>query len=74
MFFNINDCVYVKLTPKGRNMLSQVDGLQPIEEDSEGWSKWQLWMLMHTFGEHLYNGCALPFEPTIKINTPHQCP
>ena len=37
------------------------------EEDEDGWSKWQLWDLMASFGEHIYNGCRPPFELNIRI-------
>lgn len=37
------------------------------EEDLDGWSKWQLWELMASFGEHMYNGCRPPFELNIRI-------
>ena len=37
------------------------------EEDEDGWSKWQLWELMSSFGEHIYNGCRPPFELNIRI-------
>lgn len=78
--FNLNDEVKVKLTDKGREIHRKqfddlVEGLAPChgmvyrpkEEDSEGWSTWQLWNLMHLYGEHCYNGCDIPFETTIKI-------
>ena len=38
----------------------------PIEDDL-GWSKWQLWELMASFGEHMFNGCRPPFELNIRI-------
>lgn len=37
------------------------------EEDADGWSTWQLWQLMNTFGDHCWNGCEPPFETIIKI-------
>ncbi len=80
--FNINNYVLVKLTPVGRELHhkewldtqaqlrakggSGFDYVPPVE-DSEGWSQWQLWDLMHIFGKHLFNGCKVPFETTIKV-------
>jgi hypothetical protein len=73
---NINDKVRVKLTDFGRACLTQHDAsckdLQPLfkampKEDADGYSEWQLWELMSTFGERLYNGCEVPFEPTIIL-------
>jgi DNA-binding MarR family transcriptional regulator len=40
---------------------------RPPEEDEDGWSKWQLWELMASFGAHICNGCKPPFELTIRI-------
>lgn len=75
--FNINDYVYVKLTDKGRSMLKQRhdelflniqnNEYTPVKEDSEGWSKWQLWTLMQALGYSLGWGIVLPFETKIKL-------
>lgn len=35
--------------------------------DENGWCTWQLWDLMNTFGDHIYNGCQPPFELEIEI-------
>jgi len=76
---NINDNVYVKLTDLGRKELErqkealrkQIPALEGLsferEEDEEGWSKWQLWDLMNTFGHLLTLGRDVPFETTIRI-------
>jgi len=40
---------------------------QSPKEDEDGWSKWLLWELMASFGEHMYNGCRPPFELDIRI-------
>lgn len=40
---------------------------RPPAEDEEGWSEWQLWELMASFGAHMHNGCKVPFETTIRI-------
>lgn len=77
--FNINDSVRVRLTPHGHNLLRKdweempqqlrevLVEYRPVKEDTEGWSEWQLWELMNTFGKHCHNGCELPFETDIQI-------
>ena len=78
--FNINSHVWVKLTDKGRAIhkqkWEQVHAslgwdYRPVEEDADGWSEWQLWCLMELFGEHCHNGMNIPFETTIKLETPN---
>jgi len=81
--FNINDNVWVQLTPLGRQIHKQRhEDLKtfvtsqggaylfpyiPVEEDDEGWSKWQLWVLEETFGEHQGMGSRLPYKTTIRF-------
>lgn len=78
MKFNINDSVMVKLTPFGKALLkiehqNVFDGLKryqpyiPPKEDENGYSTWQLWVLMQTFGPHIFNGSQLPFETDIEL-------
>lgn len=79
--FNINNYVRVKLTPLGREIhRKQHEDLnnqfpaarltyRAPEEDADGWSKWQAWELMRTFGNDVWNGCKVPFETTIEILT-----
>lgn len=58
---NINDVVRVRLTASGRATVLAAKG-KSIREDVDGWSTWQLWDLMHTFGACLYSGTNdLPF-------------
>jgi hypothetical protein len=64
--FNINSNVKVKLTDTGRRILHE-KGRSRIQEDAEGYSTWQLWGLMNTFGEHIRIGCEPPFETTIRL-------
>lgn len=81
---NTNDYVKVKLTSDGikllksqyNEMLKQMPSLArksmgPFEEpktDEEGYSEFQLWELMHHFGEYMYNGNPNPpFFNNIKI-------
>lgn len=79
--FNVNSYVYVKLTQKGLDILkkeheelmsfygalAQRDFLPP-NTNSDGYSKFQLWSLMATFGGDCFNGCVVPFETTFLID------
>jgi ribulose 1,5-bisphosphate carboxylase large subunit-like protein len=78
--FNINNHVYVRLTPQGRKIEAEqlkerntflirnhIEPIQPVEEDGGGWSRWQLWQLMETFGQDMHIGCEPPFETEIII-------
>lgn len=80
MKFNINDKVRVKLTPMGlaihranhyklyeKYPPNSVPIYVPPEQNSDGWSTWQLWDLMREFGQHLRNGADVPFEPEIEL-------
>ncbi len=77
--FNINDTVRVKLTDHGRathamrhvifNLTNKLDleYVKPVE-DAEGWSEWQLWVLMRAFGQDLFMGnLQPPFETGIQL-------
>jgi hypothetical protein len=81
--FNINHNVRVRLTDFGHQIvwkrhaelsefLKSVGG-PPLSgdgattEDNEGWSEWQLWKLMETFGPHIRMGADVPFETEIEI-------
>ena len=84
MDFNINDKVRVRLTPNGRaihaknhaDLCVRIPALskwvyKPPTEDAEGWSEWQMWSLMATFGADTGNGMPQCFEQnTIRIVTP----
>ena len=81
MKFNINDSVRVRLTDHGRAILlqAQLDNLERGRpaclsalptEDADGWSKWQLWDLMQTFGNWMGVGKKIPFETTIDLVVP----
>jgi hypothetical protein len=71
--FNINNEVQVRLNDEGREYLlkqhlkdfSLVGYTAPVE-DSEGWSTWQLWKLINTFGGSMI-GCGSPFSTEIRI-------
>lgn len=80
--FNINSYVYVKLTKKGLDILKKehddlkyfygdkgsLPDFEPPAANSDGYSKFQLWSLMATFGGDCFNGCDVPFETTFLID------
>lgn len=78
--FNINNFVYVKLTEKGKQELRrQAKELQKEipqikhyyelpKEDEDGWSKWQLHVLMKTFGHMMQLGMDMPFDADIVVD------
>ena len=78
--FNINECIKVKLTQKGKLIYLEYqieiqkkfdrDGIKidvplSIEVDSEGFSSFQLWRFMEIFGSHMYCGCESVIEGPI---------
>ncbi len=85
MKFNINETVRIQLTEKGRELLKKnheelystcpVEAFRKFEpptEDEEGWSRWQLWCVMSTFGPHMHFGAIeQPFLMDIDIISPH---
>ena len=74
MKINLNDSVRVRLTEHGRRLhrehwnekVGDAYPYQQPQEDEDGWSTWQLWELMATFGEHLCMCCKLPFKTQIE--------
>jgi hypothetical protein len=75
MKFNINECVRIRLTDKGREIhkaafavVERITGRYTApKEDSGGWCEMQLWTVMELFGPHIYMGCENPFETEIDI-------
>lgn len=81
--FNLSDYVRVKLTASGRGILykqhqelvelifSKNPNATPIpfkiNEDDQGWSRWQLHTLISKFGAAVSVGGPLPFELEIKL-------
>jgi len=41
---------------------------EPMKEDKDGWSKWQLWELMTLLGHKCLNGGEVPFLTSIRID------
>ncbi len=79
----MNDYVWVRLNDRGRdihrqnflalfgNLASGTSFEYEAPQAINGWSKFQLWVLMHEFGKHVYNGCIIPFEDTtISLTDP----
>jgi hypothetical protein len=77
-YYNVNSNVYVKLTPRGKEIYrkfwgealkgSPIESSSPVlHTDAEGWTEFQMWDLMCIFGSHLYNGCVVPFETNIRF-------
>jgi len=74
--FNINDYVWVMLTPEGKKIYQhQFDkyppeiGLipSPLHVEKDGWIKFNFWELMEIFGSHIYFGCNVPFVDNIIL-------
>lgn len=79
MIFNVNHNVRVKLNQRGLDILkAEHDDLResfpklgpwkPPTVDSEGYSTFQLWALMQTFGPHVGLGMQVPFDTEILID------
>jgi len=76
--FNINEEVKVKLNAYGLNIytekmekvnewLNSVHGKcvkMEVKIDENGYTKFQLWDLMHLFGPHMVLGMDIPFTDT----------
>ena len=72
--FNVNELVKVKLTDVGKDIFyHQFDELNVMckevvieprypKVDADGFTEFQLWDLMNTYGPHLKVGCNVPFE------------
>jgi len=79
MRFNMNHAVKVKLTEYGLSILranndklnDETEGafgpFKPPKTDQEGYTEYQLWVLMSEFGQKLWNGCNPPFETEILL-------
>lgn len=73
LHLSLNDNVKVKLTPRGvqRYIESYTElGCPPPslpQPDSEGYTSFQLWTLMNTFGPATYMGMPLMFERNLVV-------
>ena len=69
---NLNDYIKVKLTEYGRMIYRESFvrlGLQEpkINVDEEGYTRFQIWVFMETFGDKMRMACELPCETNIEI-------
>jgi hypothetical protein len=78
MKFNINQDVRVQLNDTGRAIVKEYHDkifksmkkdfpFRPKKEDANGYSTWQLWDLMATFGPHISMAKNPPFDLEIEI-------
>ena len=78
MKFNINNHVKVKLTVAGivamekdhavmKAMYPKYPDFQMPRIDEKGYTEFQMWVLMETFGKHMTWGGPEPFEMDIQI-------
>lgn len=79
--FNLNSEVFIRLTHVGRAILKtnhielysmlhmkhSIPEFKLPDENNEGWSKWQMWEVMQSFGAHVSLGFQIPFETTIRL-------
>ena len=70
MKFNVNNYVRVKLTEVGKNIL-EAEEIKYLP-DEEGFVRFQMWELMQIFGNHMWNGCDIPFETNIGLEENEQ--
>lgn len=78
MKFNINNYVRVRLNDKGREHYLRhwascgVKDRELPAVDADGFSRFQMWDLMHIFGTLCYLGALVPFDTEIIIEEPKQ--
>lgn len=76
--FNINDYVWVRLTQTGKlihrrrydELRREVPSLPKYRAplpDAAGYTRWQMWELMQTFGPHISMAADPPFHLDIKF-------
>ena len=76
--FNINENVWVRLTQSGklihrrqhdelRKEFPSLGRYRPPYADAAGYTRWQLWDLMQTFGPHITLGGDPPFHTDIMF-------
>lgn len=79
--FNINESVRVRLSNSGklihrrqhdelRTQYPSIGKYTPPKTDAQGYSRWQLWSLMQTFGPSISLGTEPPFETEIIFEAP----
>ena len=77
---NMNDVVWVRLTPRGREidraaherLRAIAKSVGPyVDPAKNGWSRFQLYRLMYHFGQDCYMGADLPFDVEISLVDPN---
>lgn len=79
--FNINGYVSVRLTASGklihrreydelRKLSPRLPKYKAPKPDANGYTQWQLWHLMQTFGPAISHGAEPPFEMEIMFEVP----
>lgn len=79
--FNINDYVSVRLTEAGKKLHRQqyeqlsadypkLQSYQEPKTDAMGYSQWQFWYLMQTFGPYISMGSESPIETVAYLHLP----
>lgn len=71
--FNVNNYVWVKLTELGKVLYDAHYmnlGMTPPEliNNEEGYTRFQMWEVMHFFGQHCFNGSQVPFMTEILLS------
>lgn len=74
--FNLNEYIRVKLTDAGREIhraeheaiIPHIE-YRPPRVDADGWSEFQAWCFMKTFGDHFRMGCEEPCEMEIQVQS-----
>lgn len=65
---NMNQMVKAELTEKGKEILSEYHRKHIPSNANDDIIECELWHLFNIFGEHLYNGCDIPFvDNKIKL-------
>ena len=67
MKININNYVKIKLTKLGETHLHSYYGVEKIDKDAEGYTRFVLWEVMQYFGDKICIGCPTYFEGDIVI-------
>lgn len=83
---NVNNVVKVKLNEHGLKILREqradlvaslpekaqkaMGEYSPPYVDKEGWSRFQLWILMNHFGPYMQLGAHMPFDSAIQVAAP----
>ena len=66
--------MYIKITNYGKELIIQKYGYDYFEsvvesnKQENGYYCLQCHQIMSYFGEHLFNGCKMPFEPTVYFD------